>query len=92
MKTQPNLSDADAFYEQLLDAHTNLDREASELLNARLILLLANQIGDNKVPAGPGKIRHSSFQLVTAPPKGSDLGTFWGAVFVFPDLCLITTP
>ncbi|MBK6385616.1 MAG: DUF2783 domain-containing protein [Rhodoferax sp.] len=51
MKTQPNLSDADAFYEQLLDAHTNLDREASELLNARLILLLANQIGDNKVLA-----------------------------------------
>jgi hypothetical protein len=51
MKTHPNLSDADAFYEQLLDAHTNLDREASELLNARLILLLANQIGDNKVLA-----------------------------------------
>ncbi|HNW02115.1 MAG TPA: DUF2783 domain-containing protein [Burkholderiaceae bacterium] len=51
MKIQPNLSDADAFYEQLLDAHTNLDREASELLNARLILLLANQIGDNKVLA-----------------------------------------
>ena len=51
MKIQPNLSDADAFYEQLLDAHTNLDREASELLNARLILLLANHIGDNKVLA-----------------------------------------
>ena len=51
MKTQPNLSDADAFYEQRLDAHANLDREASELLNARLILLLANQIGDNKVLA-----------------------------------------
>ena len=49
MKTQPNLSDADAFYEQLLDAHTNLDREASELLNARLILLLANQVGDAKL-------------------------------------------
>ena len=49
MKTQPNLSDADAFYEQLLDAHANLDREASELLNARLILLLANQVGDAKL-------------------------------------------
>ena len=51
MKTQPNLSDADTFYEQLLDAHANLDRDASELLNARLILLLANQIGDGKVLA-----------------------------------------
>jgi hypothetical protein len=51
MKTHPNLTDADTFYEQLLDAHANLDRDASELLNARLILLLANQVGDGKVLA-----------------------------------------
>ena len=46
MKTTLNLQDADGFYEQLLDAHTGLGREQSELLNARLILLLANHIGD----------------------------------------------
>ncbi|MEK9953598.1 MAG: DUF2783 domain-containing protein, partial [Curvibacter sp.] len=34
MKTTPNFQDADTFYEQLLDAHTGLSREASELLNA----------------------------------------------------------
>ena len=49
MKTNPNLSDADGFYEQLMDAHTGLTAEQSELLNARLILLLANQIGDAHV-------------------------------------------
>jgi len=49
MKTTLHLQDADAFYEQLLDAHAGLDREQSELLNARLILLLANQVGDSKV-------------------------------------------
>lgn len=49
MKTALALQDADAFYEQLLDAHQGLSREASELLNARLILLLANQVGDAKV-------------------------------------------
>lgn len=49
MKTTPHLQDADAFYEQLLDAHAGLSREQSELLNARLILLLANQIGDARV-------------------------------------------
>jgi len=49
MKTAPNLQDADAFYEQLLDAHQGLTREQSELLNARLILLLANQVGDAQV-------------------------------------------
>ena len=49
MKTTPHFQDADAFYEQLLDAHAGLSREQSELLNARLILLLANQVGDSRV-------------------------------------------
>jgi len=47
MKTTPNFQDADAFYERLLDAHSGLSREESELLNARLILILANQLGDS---------------------------------------------
>ena len=49
MKTALNFQDADAFYESLLDAHQGLSREESELLNARLILILANQIGDSAV-------------------------------------------
>ena len=49
MNTNPNFQDADGFYERLLDAHQDLSREQSELLNARLILLLANQIGDAQV-------------------------------------------
>jgi hypothetical protein len=49
MKTALNLQDADSFYEQLLDAHQGRSREESELLNARLILLLANQVGDAQV-------------------------------------------
>ena len=49
MKTQLNLQDADGFYEQLLDAHQGLSEQQSALLNARLILLLANQVGDAKV-------------------------------------------
>ncbi|MES2976518.1 MAG: DUF2783 domain-containing protein [Pseudomonadota bacterium] len=51
MKTTLHLQDADTFYEQLLDAHAGLTRDQSELLNARLILLLANQVGDSKVLA-----------------------------------------
>ena len=42
-------SDADAFYEALLDAHEGLSPEDSAALNARLILILANQIGDQGV-------------------------------------------
>ena len=46
MNTEPRITDVDGFYEQLLDAHQGLSRDESEALNARLILLLANQIGD----------------------------------------------
>ncbi len=51
MKTILHLADADTFYEQLLDAHAGLSAPESELFNARLILLLANQIGDARVLA-----------------------------------------
>ena len=49
MKTALNFQDADSFYELLLDAHQGQSAEQSALLNARLILLLANQVGDAKV-------------------------------------------
>lgn len=39
-------SPGDDFYEMLIDAHRDLSDEQSAMLNARLILLLANQIGD----------------------------------------------
>ena len=46
MNMTPNFKDADGFYEQLLDAHAGLDERASALLKAKLILVMANQIGD----------------------------------------------
>ena len=36
----------DAFYEALMNAHQGLSEDQSHLLNARLILVLANHIGD----------------------------------------------
>jgi hypothetical protein len=49
MKTGPNFQDADGFYEKLLDAHAGLTPEQSRLFDARLVLLLANQVGDAKI-------------------------------------------
>lgn len=49
MNTALNFQDADTFYELLLDAHAGLSPAQSELLNARLVLLLANQVGDARV-------------------------------------------
>lgn len=38
--------DADAFYTALMDTHDGLTEAQSQALNARLILILANEIGD----------------------------------------------
>ncbi len=51
LNLQANLQDADGFFEQLLDAHQGLSREESEAFNARLVLVLANHIGDAQVLA-----------------------------------------
>ena len=44
--TTPHLSAPDDFYEALIDTHCDLSAEQSQALNARLVLLLANHIGD----------------------------------------------
>jgi hypothetical protein len=43
--TTPNLEAPDAFYEALIDAHRDLTAAQSHELNAKLVLLLANQVG-----------------------------------------------
>ena len=47
--TTPNLTASDDVYERLLRAHKGLDDRASQALNASLILILANHIGDADV-------------------------------------------
>jgi len=46
LNLEPNLERPDDFYEALIEAHRGLAPEQSAMLNAKLILLLANQIGD----------------------------------------------
>ena len=45
----PNLADPDAFYAALVATHQGLSDEESELLNARLVLILANHVGEEEV-------------------------------------------
>ncbi len=42
----PNLPDPDAIFAALIAAHENLDEAASRALDARLVLILVNHIGD----------------------------------------------
>lgn len=45
----PNIERADDFYADLLKAHEGLSKEQSDAYNARLLLVLANHIGDPEV-------------------------------------------
>ena len=46
LNVEPNMADHDAFYQMLVDTHQDLSDEQSRTLNAQLILLLSNHIGD----------------------------------------------
>jgi 3-(3-hydroxy-phenyl)propionate hydroxylase len=47
--TDPNMAAPDDFYEDLLGLHRDLTDAQSALVNAKLILLLANHVGDRDV-------------------------------------------
>lgn len=49
LRTQLGLDAPDDFYQALIEAHNGLSDSQSELLNAKLVLLLANHIGDSAV-------------------------------------------
>jgi hypothetical protein len=49
MRTDPNIPDADGFYEALIAANDGLTDAESDAFFMRLALLLANQIGDQQV-------------------------------------------
>ena len=49
--TAPHFDSPDDFYEALLETHRDLTDAQSHELNAKLVLLLANHIGDAKVLA-----------------------------------------
>ena len=49
LDTSPRIADPDGFYAALLEAHDGLEKPQSDALNARLILILANHIGDMDV-------------------------------------------
>jgi hypothetical protein len=48
MRTDPNIPDPDGFYAALIAAHEGLTDAQSAELNAKLVFLLANQLGDQE--------------------------------------------
>ncbi len=46
---QPRIADPDGFYEELIASQRDLNDEQSDLVLAKLVLILANHIGDRQV-------------------------------------------
>lgn len=67
--TETNLSSPDDFYEALIDAHRDLSNEQSQEMNAALILLLANHLGDMAVLREALAQARASVTPATNPPQ-----------------------
>lgn len=49
LNRQPNLQDPDGFYDELITSQRGLSDDKADALLARLVLILANHIGDRAV-------------------------------------------
>ena len=49
LKLEPNIQDPDGFYQELIGMQRDLDDEQAAHFNARLLLVLANHVGDRAV-------------------------------------------
>lgn len=49
LRVEPNVADADEWYAELLAAHEGLSEAEGHALDARLVLILANHVGDRRV-------------------------------------------
>jgi len=47
----PNTPDPDGVYQMIIDMHKDLSEDESHAVNARMILILANHIGDKSIIA-----------------------------------------
>ncbi|MDK9695501.1 MAG: DUF2783 domain-containing protein [Siculibacillus sp.] len=49
LNLQPNIPDPDGFYQELIDSQRDMSDAEAQMMNCRLILVLANHIGDREV-------------------------------------------
>jgi len=49
LNLETNITHPDDFYQKLIDMQRNLSEDEVQLMNAKLILVLANHIGDENV-------------------------------------------
>ena len=48
LNTDANIPDRDSFYQELIDSQRDMTDEEASLMNCKLVILLANHIGDRE--------------------------------------------
>lgn len=71
LDTENRLSDPDGFYEALIAMHHELSEAQSQQVNARLILLLSNQIGDCAVLYEAMQRARAAVATPSSPPAST---------------------
>ena len=71
LRTEDHLERPDDLYNLLVEAHRDLTPEQSRLLDAKLILLLANHIGDPGPIEEATAIARAGLVRAAAPSEGS---------------------
>ena len=73
--TEPRIARPDDVYDLLIGLHAGMDESRSHVVNAKLIFLLANHIGDEDViRAAIDVARNSDGRPPTAPPPDQSDG------------------
>lgn len=49
LNRQPNIPDPDDFYRELIESQRGLSDAQAEMMMAKLVLILANQVGDREL-------------------------------------------
>lgn len=49
LKNELNIAGHDDFYQELIDSQRDMNEDEQQLMNAKLILILANEIGEREV-------------------------------------------
>lgn len=72
LRTEPG-ADPDGLYQLLVEAHRDLTAEQSQLVNSKLILLLANHVGDPAVVAAAIAAARQGVVAPAGSPPAEDL-------------------
>lgn len=66
LQRHPNIPAPDSFYEELIHAQRDLSDEQADMLLAKLVLILANHVGDRAVLTEALAVARSNTLPVTA--------------------------